>query len=255
MPNNINTIIDLFCGGLDFSINAQSKHIICNDIITPIVNMYKYFQNTTSNEIIEKIQHNIEMYNLNKINKDGYLQIREIYNKNKNDIDLITLIAFCYNNQIRFNSKWGFNRAFGENRSEFNKTMETNLIKMIDKIHNLNIEFTNYNFSDFDFSVLSKNDFVYCDPPYLITNADYSIQASWNEIKEKELLNILDTLHKRNIKFALSNVTYHDNKSNDILLEWSKKYNIHNLNKSYDNANADKRIKVNKTQEVLITNY
>lgn len=73
--------------------------------------------------------------------------------------------------------------------------------------------------------------------------------------KGKQLLKILDNLNDNNIKFALSNVIQHDDKTNDILLEWSNKYNIHNLNSTYANANADKKIKVNKTKEVLITNY
>lgn len=255
LPKNLNTVVDLFCGGLDFSINIKANKIICNDIITPMINMYNYFKSTSSNQVVGQIQSNINKYNLSKLNNEGYLQLRKIYNQNKNPVDLMTLIAYCYNNQIRFNSKWGFNRAFGKNRSEFNETMKINLIQMIDKIHITNVQFTNYNFNEFDFNVLSPNDFVYCDPPYLITNADYSIQASWNEDKEKELLTILDNLHNKNIKFALSNVIEHDNKRNDILFEWSKKYNIHNLNSTYANANADKKLKINKTREVLISNY
>lgn len=255
LPEKMDTVVDLFCGGLDFSINIKANKIICNDIITPMIDMYNYFKTIDSNQAVEQIQYNINKYNLNKLNNEGYLQLRAIYNYNKNAIDLMTIIAYCYNNQIRFNSKWGFNRAFGKNRSEFNETMKTNLIQMIDKIHNADIQFTNYNFNNFDFSILSENDFVYCDPPYLITNADYSIQASWNEDKENELLIILDKLNKRNIKFALSNVIEHDNKRNNILFEWSQKYNIHKLNSTYANANADKKMKINKTQEVLITNY
>lgn len=256
LPNNINKFIDLFCGGLDIAINVKAEEIVCNDIITPIVNMYEKFQTLDAEQTITHIHNNILKFDLNKHNKDGYLKLREEYNKNKNPLDLMTLIAYCYNNQIRFNSKWGFNRAFGENKSEFNETMKANLIKTINKINEINIQFTNINYSDIDINQLNENDFVYVDPPYLITNADYSIQALWNKDKERKLLTILDNLNKKNIKFALSNVLEHDGKINEILLEWSNKYHVNYLNHTYSNANADKKKKKkNSSKEVLITNY
>lgn len=255
-PDNINRFVDLFCGGLDVAINVKANEIVCNDIITPIVNMYETFQTLNAEKTIAHIHNNILKFELSKHNKEGYLNLREQYNQSKNPLDLMTLVAYCYNNQIRFNSKWGFNRAFGENRSEFNETMKSNLIKMISKINEIKIEFTNINYSDINFIQLSENDFVYADPPYLITNADYSIQASWNEDKEKKLLNILDDLNKQNIRFALSNVLEHDGKVNEILLNWSNKYNVNYLNHTYFNANADKKKKnKNSSKEVLITNY
>jgi len=255
-PNKINRFIDLFCGGLDVAINIKAEEIVCNDIITPVVDMYGKFQTSNAEQTVAHIHNNIVKFKLTKHNKDGYLKLREEYNKNKNPLDLMTLVAYCYNNQIRFNSKWGFNRAFGENRSEFNETMKANLIKTINRINEINIKFTNINYSDINFIQLNENDFVYADPPYLITNADYSIQALWNEDKERRLLTILDNLNKQNIKFALSNVLEHDGKTNEILLKWSKEYHINYLNHTYFNANADKKSKSRGTsKEVLITNY
>ena len=255
IPKDINTCVDLFCGGLDFSINVKANKIISNDIITPIIKMYQYFNVTATDEIINKIEYNIKQYSLSRINKEGYLRLRNNYNTNYSPIDLMTLIAYCYNNQIRFNSKFQFNRAFGKNRSSFNDCMKNNLVQMINKIHNTNIIFTNIDYQNYMFNNLKMNDFVYCDPPYLITNADYSIQARWDENKEEKLLNILDNLNENNIKFALSNVIEHDGKENNILKEWSRKYIVHNLNNTYTNSNASKKIKNGISDEVLITNY
>jgi DNA adenine methylase Dam len=245
-PDDIDTFVDLFAGGLDVSLNVNANKIIANDIITPMIDMYKAFQN--SDNVIEYVDNVIQQYNLSKTNQDGYLKLREYYNKNKNPLDLFVLISYCYNNQIRFNSKWGFNRAFGLNRSEFNPSMRENIINTLDKIHNFTFE--NVNFLDFKFP---ENSFIYIDPPYLITQADYSIQAKWDETKEVALLNLLDNLR---LKFALSNVFKHNGKENIILKEWSKKYNVHYLNYDYNNSNADKKDKSkNSTVEVLITNY
>ncbi|MCB5560184.1 DNA adenine methylase, partial [Anaerosalibacter bizertensis] len=72
---------------------------------------------------------------------------------------------------------------------------------------------------------------------------------------EFQLLNILDDLNEKNIKFALSNVLETKGKRNEILIQWSKKYNINYLNYNYNNSNYHKRDKKSNNIEVLITNY
>ena len=102
---------------------------------------------------------------------------------------------------------------------------------------------------------MTSNDFVYADPPYLITCASYN-EKSWNENEEKRLLNYLDSLNEHKVHFALSNVLSTDNKTNTILNEWveNRNYNCHHLDFSYSNSNYHKK-NIAKTDEVLITNY
>ena len=102
---------------------------------------------------------------------------------------------------------------------------------------------------------LTPNDFVYCDPPYLITCATYNEKDGWNEQCEKDLLNLLDNLNSQGVRFALSNVLFSKGKTNDILIEWSKKYNIHHLDYTYQNCSYHTKDKNTKPDEVLITNY
>ena len=103
---------------------------------------------------------------------------------------------------------------------------------------------------------MKDSDFVYCDPPYLITCASYNEHEGWNEEKERKLLSLLDELNDKGVKFALSNVLENKGKENLILKEWAKKYNIHHLNHSYNNCNYHAKDKSkNSTDEVLITNY
>ena len=145
---------------------------------------------------------------------------------------------------------------FGRNRSCFNPTLEERFIEFVDKLKELNIIFTNKDFKELKIDNLTSNDLVYCDPPYLVTCASYNEKDGWNEIYEREILELLDGLDKRNVKFALSNVLENKGKSNDILKEWSKKYNIHYLNNTYGNCNYHAKDKSeNSTIEVLITNY
>ena len=69
-------------------------------------------------------------------------------------------------------------------------------------------------------------------------------------------MSLLDKANEKGIKFALSNVLENKGKANDILKEWSKKYNVIHLNNSYGNCNYHAKDKTNNgTDEVLIINY
>ena len=126
------------------------------------------------------------------------------------------------------------------------------LIKFIYKLKEINIEFYNKSYNEFNIESFKQNDFVYIDPPYLITNASYN--KSWGKQQEKALLNFLDKLNEKGINFALSNVLKHKDKENTILKEWSENYYVNNLDYSYDNCIYHKNSR-GSSKEVLITNY
>jgi DNA adenine methylase Dam len=256
-PNNINTFVDLFCGGGNVGININANKIICNDILIPVIEFLNACKLYKSKDMIEKIHIIIDKFELSKTNNEGYLNLREHYNNGNKGWDIFyTLICYSFNNNIRFNNKYEFNIAFGKDRSSFNPKLKENFIKFIDHLKNKNIKFTSKDFTKLRIDNLTIDDFVYLDPPYLITVANYNENGGWNTKHEEDLLNLLDNLNKNNIKFALSNVLEHKGKSNDILKEWCKNYNVHNLNYNYGNSNYNTKDKSkNSSKEVLITNY
>jgi DNA adenine methylase len=143
---------------------------------------------------------------------------------------------------------------------DFSNIMKQNLKEFKYKMSQMNIKFSNRNFTDFDIYGLTSDDMVYCDPPYLITTATYCDGKrgfeGWNEKYEKLLLQLLDKLDDMGVKFALSNVLSHKGKTNDILTEWHKKYNTYDIVKNYKTSNYQTSGKNNfETREVLITNY
>ena len=160
---------------------------------------------------------------------------------------------YTFNNQIRFNSDGEFNLPVG--KRDFNVRMQNKLKYFLTALAIKDISFSNCYFSDIKISSLGKKDFVYADPPYLITCATYN-EKSWNEEEEKKLLSYLDELSRNKIRFALSNVLSTDNKTNTILQTWlnEKNYNCYHLDFSYKNSNYHKK-NISKTDEVLITNY
>ncbi len=261
-PANINTFIDLFAGGCNVGINIEAKKIIFNDNLTYLINFFERLQKDNKEEILEHIEKRIDEFDLSQTNEEGYKKFRDFYNQTKIELDLFVLIAYSFNHQIRFNNSHQFNNPFGKNRSSFNPKMKSNLLCFIDALQQKNIQFTTKSFENFDFSILKENDLVYCDPPYLITTGTYNDGKrgfkGWSEKEEIELLNILDDLESKNIKFALSNVIEHKGKENFLLKEWISKnnYKINYLDKNYANSNYQTKDRDKKSSiEVLVTNY
>ncbi len=261
-PKSIDTFLDLFAGGLNVGLNVKAQRVICNDNLTFLIEMYQTFQAKSISEILHHIDHRVFEFELSLTNEHGYKKLREHYNRNKNPLDLFVLVAFSFNHQIRFNNSHEFNNPFGRERSSFNDTMRLNLMQFVRKIQTMNLQFTCFDFDKFDFSILDDDDFVYCDPPYLISLGTYNDGkrgfTGWNEGYEQKLLAILESLHDRNIRFALSNVLEHEGKENNVLRKWLNKNDylkINYLRADYSNSNYQKSRNTGKSVEVLITNY
>jgi len=240
------TFVDLFGGGFNVGINSNSKNIIYNDINTQVYNILKCFYCTPKSELFTKINYYIKYFNLFSDDKDElkkyYLIARKYYNDSidKDSVLLFVLLCYSFNNMIRFNLNDGYNVPFG--KRDFNSNIQKNLTVFKDKLQDYNHNYLFYNKNFYDLEI-PNNSYVFCDPPYLISQASYN--NIWNETQEQKLYSFLDGLNSENIKFGLTNVVIHKNKTNNILDNWTKKYNIHNLNNNFTNCNYHKT-KANK---------
>ena len=276
-PDKIETFIDIFCGGCNVAINVPAKKIICNDIDSNLIGLFNFFKKSTFDTLLPEIknvinefdlsnsnEHDYDFYNctsangLGNYNRAGFMQLREAFNslQNKDEnyyLYLYVLIVYAFNNQIRFNSEGNFNLPVG--KRDFNIRMQKKLKAFLQALSGKKITFSNKDFTKINPKSLTSNDFVYADPPYLITCASYN-EKSWNENEEKRLLDYLDSLNEHKVPFALSNVLSTGNKTNIILYEWlqNRNYKCHHLEFSYSNSNYHKK-EIAKTDEVLITNY
>ncbi len=283
-PKNINTFVDLFCGGCNVGINIDCESVIYNDLDENLLYLYNTIKNLDKQSVFEWIYEIINTYGLSLVsdkgydyykcdsskglggyNKERFLRLRADFNekKKKGNYDyyyyvmLYVIIVYAFNNQIRFNSNGEFNLPVG--KRDFNKKMQQKLSDFIDKIKEQNCKFTCLDFREFDIDTLGNNDFVYVDPPYLITCATYNEQGGWSETDEKDLLRFLDSLNEKGLRFALSNVLRSKGKENTILIEWldknKDKYRAVSLNYSYSNSNYQTKDKTSNSEEVLIINY
>ena len=260
-PERINIFYDLFAGGCDVCTNVMANTKFANDINYHVIDVYKELQKHDINSILNMVDKLIEEWNLNKEESSGFLALRSYYNSlsptNRNPIMLFTLVCYSFNYQYRFNSKHEFNGSFGKNRSSFNDTIRKNLVVFYEKIKD--IHFLSKDFQDINLTWLGVNDFLYADPPYTITTGVYNDSKcgfkGWNIDADLCLFSVLDTLDKRCVKFALSNVIEHKGRKNIPLIQWMGKYKVHTIDHNYKNSSYHGKNTDLPTIEVLVTNY
>lgn len=274
-PSNINRFIEPFTGGGSVFLNVNANEYLLNDINKYVFKLHEFLieHSNCPQKFFNEIEKIIFEYNLSrsykedivpselkikykktyfaKFNKKSFENLKNDFNYD-NELNLYKfylLLIYGFNRMIRFNSSEKYNLPVGN--VDFNKNVLSALNNYFMKVKNKKIKFYNSDYIDFLKIVKPlKNDFVYFDPPYLITFSEYN--KLWNEKNEIELINMLDFLNKSKIKFAISNVTNYKNKENNIFNEWSKKFNIIPIKSNYISYH-DNSIKSFK--EVLIKNY
>lgn len=283
-PRNTDTFVDLFCGGCNVGLNVNARRVVYNDLDRNLLYLFNTLKNLDKESTFEWINQIIDQYGLSRVsqngyayyhcngsdgltdcNREGYLRLRaELNRRMKEDmldyyyyVMFYVVVVYAFNNQIRYNSKGEYNLPVG--KRDFNDQMQRKLSAFIDRVQEQDCRFTCRDFRRFDTGGLTGRDFVYADPPYLITCAAYNEQGGWTERDEGDLLAFLDRLHVRHIPFALSNVLRSKGRENQILLKWLEEragqYQAIPLQYDYSNANYHTKDRVSGSEEVLIVNY
>ena len=272
-PKAYNNFIDLFAGGGSIIVNTVKDNIgnsyLMNDVENHVIEFFEYLSQVDINDFVDIVEKKIKEYGLSNSSLNGYsyykcdsakglgeynrekfLELRKDYNTNPTPILFYLLVVFGFNNQIRFNSKGEYNLPVG--KRDFNNKMKKKLIDFSKALNGNKIQFSSEDFRNVSFET---GDFIYADPPYLISNATYNEKGGWTEKNEKELYTYLDKANEEGVKFALSNVILHKNRENEILKQWASKYDLQVLNYHYNNSNYQSKARKSETVEVLIRNY
>ncbi len=248
MPKHISSFIDIMGGAFNVGANVVAEQVIYNEFLPHTYNIINLLLNTDKQTIINKVEDIINKFNLKKADKESYLKLRDDYNKTNDIYKLFVLHMYCFQNQMRFNSKLEFNSPVGN--CSYNETLIERIKLFTPKTENYqlyNLSYESINCLKYD-----KNSVFYFDPPYFITNATYNDGkrgfVGWNADEETKLLDYITNLHLNGYKFILSNVLYHNDAQNNLLAEWIKTHNFYV--KNIDNVGSK-----NSRDEVLISNF
>ena len=255
MPDVYSTFYDVFGGGFNVGINVNSDMIIYNDINYFVTDLIKSFKDIDTYDYLLYVNRMIKKFDLKKSNAESYNKARAYYNslpKDKKDPRLLfAIILYGYQQQIRFNSSHEFNNPVG--MRWFNDKVLEKLISFSRRIKEKKIVF----YSNDYISVLqkvTKNDFVYFDPPYKLTTGAYNDGKrgfnGWNETLETELLSIASDLNTKRIHFMLSYVIEHRGKINENVIKWIEENDYHRIE-----LGDVIGISGSRRKEVLIVNY
>lgn len=247
-PKHISTFVDIMGGAFNVGVNIVAKNVIYNELLPHTYNIIKMLLEENKNDILSKVNEIIHFYNLQKADKESYISLRNHYNQTKDIYELFVLHMYCFQNQMRFNSKMEFNTPVGN--CSFNESLVERILSFTPKT--TDVRLFNKSYAELDLGAVDKDSVFYFDPPYFITNATYNDGkrgfVGWNADEETKLLDYIADLDSKGFKFILSNVIYHNDETNYLLAEWIK---THNYNvKNIDNVGAK-----NSRDEVLITNF
>lgn len=256
-------------------LNVDAKSYVFNDIDASIVMLHKMLikYSPDPERFIEQLEKEIKHYGFSRsfeedivpdslkikwkktyfahFNKAGYEKLRQDFNEEekKSPLRLYLLLIYGFNRMIRFNSLGEFNVPVGN--VDFNQNVINSLMTYFDWARHKKITWHTLDCVDFlNLIRPRKDDFIYLDPPYLITFSEYN--KLWADEKEIKLLNKLDELDGAGARFAISNMTHYKGRVNHIFLEWSKKYDSHKIVSNYISYHDNSRKDI---KEVLVTNY
>ena len=276
-PSDISVYVEPFVGGGSSFLNTPAERCLLNDLDPWIIKIHEELLRFSKNEegLLRKLYAEISRYGFScsykgilapedlkrqypktyyaHFNKEPYARLRAVFNHSNKDnlLDLYLLIIYGFNHMIRFNSKGDFNLPVGN--VDFNCNVQAALHGYLQSCKGRDLYFSASDFREFleRVDLKDKRAYVYCDPPYMISSSEYN--KFWSQKDEEDLYETLDELNVRGVRFGMTNLVHHKGKTNDILLEWSKKYVVFPISSNYISFN-DNSVKMG-SQEVFVTNY
>lgn len=284
-PKKIDVMVDLFCGGATVGLNTECNKVIFIDNEPRIIWLLKYFSGCNIDKLLNELFVLIDNYGLScsfkngykyyrqqilggnpnnglkDYNSNGFYKLRDDYNAilNKNTATanklLYLLIVYGFNNDIRFSKDGKYNLPVG--KTDLNNSNVKKLTEYIERVKNIQAEFICGDFcSQHIQQIIRKADFVYMDPPYLITDAVYNESNKWREQNEYELIRLMNFLLDNKKSFVLSNVLEKQGRRNEPLFYWTttrkNDINIVDIDYHYRSASYNKKNRNAKEREVII---
>jgi DNA adenine methylase len=162
----IGRLIEPFAGSAAITVYAahhkMAENFLINDSYEPLMNLWEMIINDT--ETCADMYEEIWQAQLDDPNT-YYLRIREEFNKDKDPVKFLYLMARCAKNAVRFNSSGGFNQSPDKRRlGRRPQEMRRHLLSVSELLRG-KCEIKSIDYETILDSA-TPNDLVYMDPPY-----------------------------------------------------------------------------------------
>lgn len=215
-------------GGMYFY-KPKAKHNIVNDIDSDVFNLYQV--------VINNKDELFKLYEITPYHSD----LIKYWKDNEETEPLKKAMRFLYlsnfsllgtGSQLSYGAS-----ACGRRKSNDFKILLDKTFDLIENVQFMNEDFRRF-FNNFQIRGTEEQHFIYCDPPYLGTNDNYS-----DSFNEKDSEDLFDILEETKCKFAMS--------------EFDHPFIIEQANKRGLNIEiiGERRNLKNKRTEILVTNY
>lgn len=284
-PKSIGTMVDMFCGGATVGLNTECKKVIFIDNDKHVISLLEFLARVSFDELLFNLEELINEYGLSysakygysyyknlifdsnynnglkEYNYEGYYQLRADYNALSNKFNdcantmLYLLMLYAFNNDLRFSKSGYFNLPVG--KTDLNKKNIIKLQNYMTRMRSIKADFicADFSLAELD-TTLMNADFIYMDPPYLITDAVYNESGKWSSKEEYELLELLNEFLNCNKDFVLSNVIEKHDICNEPLMCWTEEtknqIDIIDINYNYRSASYNKKNRDSNEREIII---
>jgi len=218
--------IEPFLGTGVVAFNSGYKHAILNDTNPHIIKFYKDIQqNLITGDTIKKYlrQEGELLRNADEHGYEHFRKIKDRFNSEFSSLDFMFLSRAGFNGMMRFNKKGQWNIPFCKKPDRFAQayiTKISNQVIAVSGVIKSDWIFYNKSFSEI-IPLATKDDIIYCDPPYYGRYVDY--YNGWSEKDEETLFNLLS---ETKAKFILSTWHHNDYRANEMIKKHWKMFNI-----------------------------
>ncbi|BAW79812.1 DNA adenine methylase [Candidatus Nitrosoglobus terrae] len=243
--------VEPFMGTGAVAFNVAPYHAVLCDTNLHLVNFYTAIAKGEITPEIINAYLTKEGATLLEKGEDHYYFIRDRFNAHHSPLDFLFVNRAGFNGMIRFNRKGEFNIPFCRKPNRFARAYVTKITNQVTWVTNI-IKAKDFSFKCQSFeetiSQTTKDDIIYCDPPYIDRHVDY--YNGWDGDHENSLFKFLSAFHG---KFILSTWHHNDYRENEYIKSLWANFSIFTKEHFYHVGGKEENR--NPMIEALITNF
>lgn len=218
--------IEPFLGTGVVAFNSGFKRALFSDTNPHVIRFYQQIKDGTIRPSLVRNYLEREGHALRIAENAGYTHFTEVkdrFNAQHDSLDFLFLSRAGFNGMMRFNRKGQWSIPFCKKPERFRKSYVTKIVNQVHDVACLIQPEWEFRTAPFDQVIpeATKNDIIYCDPPYAGRYVDY--YNGWTDEDEERLFELLSSTPA---KFILSTWHHNDYRENEMVDRYWSRFNI-----------------------------